>query len=209
MNTHELQRVPLDSRAADYIRKKLKRGRSFARLLSVRDELVRGMTSTYVPSDARVAVYSFEKGIFPESAVTSRTPRGTWIRKPNADTTLASLLIEFLARSEAHVVIFEEYILTANDLRSGGIETTTVTCGDEVYHVLVHDDVHDENAVKATIKRARSWQFLGAMSSVSSSSILSPGADIKEEVLQDLAKEATVLIVGAYDGESFLMSRRS
>ena len=204
----KFRELELDKRASQYILEKLKRGNAFADLLKTRDDLVAGPVSTYLPFDPGVGpLHSFDRYIFPESKVTAAIPRNAWIPSPDSDPALVSFLQTFLAQAEAHMIV-EEYLLNSDDLDSGRIETRTASFRDEVYHLLTHDDGHAEDSIWQTIRRARTWQFLGAMTSLPKEMLPFREATIAKETLEILAERATSLVIGAYDGEGFLISPR-
>jgi len=93
-------------------------------------------------------------------------------------------------------------------LQSCGLPTLIFE--DEVYHFISHRDAEDEERILQTIRGASDvWLFYGVMTSFSKTgdAALEAGV-IGREVLQTCAEKAERIIVGAYDGESYLIWHR-
>jgi hypothetical protein len=78
---------------------------------------------------------------------------------------------------------------------------------DEVYYVLDEKDANDEEKIARTVRDAQSgWHFVGVMSLPPRNGRLSGGGrNLSADDLRALAERAVVILVGAYDGEGYLV----
>ena len=207
----------LGPEAVSYIRDCLANGKTLARYLLQRPDLESGTVTTFLPSDVgKEAATQFKWGgklrRDPATFVYHTEPDGSrtrWEPVPNTDPWLISILQEFLGAGGDRVAIFENEVALPGDpwlsLPRWDI-LQTVIFGNEVYHVLSNRDAEDEERILTTIKGADSWLFIGAMTSLSEPPDLPlEGGTVDDEVLKTFAQRAEKIVVGAYDGESYLI----
>jgi hypothetical protein len=70
--------------------------------------------------------------------------------------------------------------------------------------LLTEADLSAVSKIERTIRMARSWLFIGVMSGMTEA-ISANEPSLSEDDLMSLAEEAEGIIVGAYDGEGFLL----
>ncbi len=207
----------LGPEAVNYIRDCLANGKTLARYLLERPDLESGTVTTFLPSDvSEEAATQFKWGgklkRDPATFVYRTEPDGSttrWEPKPNTDPWLVSILQRFLRGRAERVCVFENELASPGDpwlsLPRWDILQTAIF-ENEVYHLLSNRDAENEERILTTIKGANAWLFIGAMTSVSKASDLALEADtVDDEVLEMFAQRAEKIVVGAYDGESYLI----
>lgn len=214
MNTNVLvcQDVTLDGEAIDYIIERLNQGKTLATHLlskSLRSGVVR--TLLPVSADHSTLLNFYEGGKLPS------LPQSTWrqiqggyaVPIPSTDACLAEVIQRFLAQSDQHLCIFEDNLASATDPGLKTVASVICTYNDEVYYLLTHQDaVGDLHRIETTIRDAQSIPtFIGVLTSWRSKGgkFLTTSGQLTEDSLTQLALRAEQIIVGAYDGESYLI----
>ena len=207
------EEVVLGLEAVDYIVACLKEGRTLAKYLLSR-ELTTGRVRTLLPpgADHSMSTSFRTGGKFPDS------PQSTWrslegggyaVPIPNANACLASIIQSFLTHSSQNLCIFENALARASDPYLTTLTSTICTCDDEVYHLLTSKDVTEKHCrIETTIEEAMSIPiFVGALTSWPGecSGALTTGKCLTADSLSQLALRAEQIIIGAYDGESYLI----
>lgn len=214
---NECVEINLGPEAISYIRDCLANGKTLATYLLERLDLENGSVTTFLPPDvSKEAASQFKWGgkLYrdPETFVYHTEPDGSttrWEPVPNTDPWLVSILQEFLRGGTERVCVFENEVALPGDpwlsLPRWDI-LQTVIFGNEVYHLLSNRDAENEERILSTIRGARSWLFIGAMTSLSQASDLPLEAGrLDGEALKMFAQRAEKIVVGAYDGESYLI----
>ncbi len=195
----KIREVQLGAPAVDYIASCLANGKSLARLLAKTINLGAGRVVTYLPdwvSEERAA--AFNSGFFAGGPGKEFAFAGGIIRPD-----LSAIIREFLAHGDAQLCIFEDQLAEPSYPFVARRNLPTFIHGDEVYLALAGGDQEDVSRVRATIHAARSWLFIGAMvSGVPFSELKNP---LTDGDLLRLAEHTERLIIGAYDGEGFLI----
>jgi hypothetical protein len=196
----------LGSPANEHILECLKYGHTLSRhLLRRRQGLKEGRVITRLPLGANTGeLDKFEwGGKYPPAA----DAKGL----PSARDDLVSRIGDFLKRKEGGVCIFENYLARRTDPALSRARSRVRLYGDEVYHVLTEEDAKPE-PIKAAVAEAEGLPiFIGALSTLPQGSrIYSAQRELAGEELRALADRAEKIIVGAYDGEGYLIwgSRR-
>ncbi len=196
----------LEPAANEYILECLEYGHSLSRhLRRRRQDLKEGRVITRLPLGANTGeLDKFEwGGKYPLAAEAKRLP--------STRDDLVSLVGDFLRRKEGGVCVFENYLARRTDPVLSRARSRVLFYGDEVYHVLAEEDAKPE-LIKATIAEAETLPiFIGALSILPQDSrIYSAQRELAGEELRSLADRAEKFIVGAYDGEGYLIweSRR-
>ena len=214
---NECAEINLGPEAVSYIRDCLANGKTLARYLLQRLDLESGAVTTFLPSDvSEEAATQFKWGgkLYrdPATFVYHTEPDGSttrWEPVPNTDPWLASILREFLGAGPERVCVFEnESALPSHPWLSlpRWAILQTLIFENEVYHLLSNRDAENEERILTTIRIADSWLFIGAMTSLSQASDLPLEAGrLDDEALKMFAQRAERIVVGAYDGESYLI----
>jgi hypothetical protein len=123
---------------------------------------------------------------------------------PNLDALLVSRIATHLKSHHLAICMFENALAHANDPWLYQSKVHTLICGQDVYHFLTNED--DPNLIQLTVKKARSIEppLVGVLSE-SSSPPSFPDGRIKLSDLRRIAERTEQLLVGAYDGEGFLV----
>lgn len=204
----------LGPEAISYIRERLAHGKTLAKYLLERVDLESGTVMTFLPSDvSKEAASEFKWGgklkRDPATFVYHTEPDGSttrWEPVPNTDPWLVSILQEFLGAGRERVGIFENELASPGDPWLSSWDMQTLIFENEVYHLLSNKDADNEQTILTTIRGAGNWLFIGAMTSLSEPSDLPlEGGTLDDQVLKMFAERAAKIVVGAYDGESYLI----
>jgi len=201
--------------ALEYMRERLGQGKTLAHYLLQRDDLPRGRITTCLPPSVPAdEVEEFRAGYKlkrdPATFRYRKEPDGSvtrWEPKPNTDPWLASVVQWFLCGGLDRICIFENSMALPRDpwLQSCGLPT--LIFGDEVYHGVSNRHAENEERILQTIRGASDvWLFYGVMTSLANTNGPSlETATIDRDFLQVCAQRAEKVVVGAYDGESYLI----
>lgn len=199
--------------ALRFFRERLANGRTLAQHALTTLPLPTGQISTFLPA-----------GVIPRSLEDFRAggklptpPTSDWkglqstdetllmIPVPNTDYWLVKKIKDYLLQSKNRVCIFEDALKHPSDVVMRKLSTRYAIFGDEIYHLLFHEDAHDER-IAETVNAARSVPtFIGAMSVWSGEPQEIRLRVLSLAQLQLLANSAQKLFVGAYDGEGYLI----
>lgn len=125
---------------------------------------------------------------------------------PNHDVCLAEYISAALCTGTNRLCMFENLVARAGDPYLSRVGSRLRFLRDEVFHVAVVGDTDD--SIVSTLKDAKSGPIVvGALSSVVGISPFQhrePGI-IHELDLDEIVQNATQVLLGAYDGESYLV----
>jgi hypothetical protein len=121
-----------------------------------------------------------------------------------AEHKLGLYISSFLGRTENHCAVFEHALARASDPFLAGETSQYFICGGDVYFFLTARDLDVEVILKA-IQSAKTYLFNGVLADLSEISAISNREHVTEQTLRKLAENTKHLIVGAYDGEGYLM----
>ena len=207
-------RYELDRRAVDYVRHQLAGGRTLSGLLDRRIEREEGSIVTYLPEGLRESdLYELGDGILPDRHPGVQHPQvmmgdGTvWdaTLKSNMDEVLGVTLQSHLTAGEDRLCLFEDNAMSADLLAADDSGVRTGSLGNEVYRLLLPDDADHPDRVLQTIRRARSWPFVAALTSDPSGPESWSRETLDYRQLETAAQRAEQVLIGAYDGEGFLL----
>lgn len=215
MNTY--REIQLGGRANAYIREYLARGNTLAMHLLQQQDLGQGEVTTYLPSDISIEeAMRFTTGgkiqVLTRSAHFLEGSDGSMWKVdpiPNTDSYLADVIQAFLEETQDRVCIFEDATSKPNDPVLSPSDERILVLQEEVYYVLFGRSASEE-VIRQTIRDANSiWHFVCAMISFQSSEMsFCERRQITSHELQVLAKGTEKLVVGAYDGEGYLVWSR-
>lgn len=209
--------ITLGPEATEYIRKCLDDRNTLARYLLQKLDLGRGRVVTFLPSDVTAeAAKQFTTGgklpMPPESQWRYAEGEGskwTMVPIPDTDSYLVAIIEAFLSAKEGRVCIFEDALSRPNDPILSRSAARLLTFHNEVYHFLSGRAVKSSQ-IRQTIRQAKSIPlFIGALTSVPEKSSFSHKARkitiTSDERLRGLAARSEKIVVGAYDGEGYLI----
>jgi hypothetical protein len=199
-----------------YIRKCLINGKTLANYLIRTCNLERGKLITFLPTDTNEeAVKQFttggklkEEGL-KEEIIKPEGSKLTKVPTPNTDLWLVSIIRSFLTTDVKRLCIFENALAKPSDPWLSSKKMPVFTFHEEVYHFLLGTDAENEK-IGETIRIATSHLFIGVMTSVPQETGFSlGGGEITSQELIGFAEKTEKIIVGAYDGEGYLIWRRA
>lgn len=214
MNTY--REIMFGSEAIKYIYECLKDGKTLSRYLLEKLDLKSGKVTTFLPAD----ISDEEAKRFTEGKLKEPPPQthryitaenGAKLRMvPKLDMSfwLINVIQTFLNIEAKRCCIFEDANAQPNDPYLASIKTRFLIFNEEVYHFLLWKDLDAERILK-TIRHAESWLFIGAMTSIPEESVFSHEAQkitiASDELIRLLAERTEKIVVGAYDGEGYLI----
>ena len=183
---------------------------SLAHHLLRRGDLADGRIITYAPQDSpEDSLYQFREGgklkIDPATIVYQEGGRLEPI--PNTNSWLIAIVQGHLRGGPDRVCVFEDSMSSPSDAWIAGSRLRPQVFENVVYFALFNRDAEDKQKVENTIRHTKNvWLFYGVMSSLPEEMHLDPeGGPINSDVLEMLARRAEKIVVGAYDGESYLI----
>ncbi|MBI1923433.1 hypothetical protein HYR99_04195 [Candidatus Poribacteria bacterium] len=194
MNTY--REVSLPTEANKYIRECLEDGNSLAKHLLTQLERESGRVVTFLPHGvAPGTTQQFKSG-----GVTSAKESESW---------LVTLIQASLSRGEGCLCFLENALARPSDPILSSSKTRILIFRDEIYHFLSERDVESEK-IRQTIRRAESPHlFIGIVTSLPKERSFPYEARkvtiTSDELLRDLAERTEKIVVGAYDGEGYLV----
>jgi len=217
--------ITLGPEAIDYIRDRLAEGKTLAKFLLDRGDLDKGSVITFLPSDADLSrMNNFSRGGVlpappPETHHHYTTANGTRtlvVPVPDTSTQLAAMIQEFLKQEDARICLFESAVAKPTDgflSTPNAKDLCVLTLDEDVYFLLKEND--DLEMIDKTLRYAKSYLVLGVLVHFSDKDqFLSLDEDpLRKELTVDelkvLAEKTEKIIVGAYDGEGYLIWSRN
>jgi len=183
-----------------YVKKSLAIGKSLLNILLKTFDFQKGKAITFLPAEVSVdAAKQFTTGGKLAQATSSLTITPT----PTSVSLLVSEIATFLKARQRRSCIMENALAKPSDPYLAPFKNKILTFGEEVYHYLLPEDAQDETISKA-VKVASSYLFIGALSSLPQA--ITPTAGVVAlDILKEYAARAEKIIVGAYDGEGYVI----
>ena len=211
----ELVEIRLGREAAEYMRQRLRRGNTLARYLLERHDLDRGTIVTFLPPGlSEEDIEDLESGgnlppPGPSKCVT--LPGGArGIAVPVSDEAapvLAARIRAFLYQEERGLCVFEDAWSDPGEPRPEHVRDRMLTRGKEVYFACTGE--LEAEAIRRTFRVIPFWILLGAMTSMPQvGRFPRRRGNVSRGELRSLAENTKKIIVGAYDGESYLIWSR-
>ncbi len=119
---------------------------------------------------------------------------------------MAAHIRVFLKAGNLNACVFEDWSVKAGDPNLSSSKSHILTFHGEVYYVLFGGDVEDSR-IETTVAEARRLPVsFGVMTSVpDEASNVNMKAGLDCDLLRSLAERTERIVVGAYDGESYLI----
>lgn len=192
----QLKKFSVTQKAMPFFREYLGYGKTFSKLLLENHDLKQGDISIYFPPEVVLHDDFRYSVLYPLKNKLSY----------DVDIFGVEFVQQFLSQGKNKICIFEDanaeptdpYLQRRPDLPWLGFKN-------EVYHIL-DSNRNDKKLVNEVIRYAQSWLTIGALTSF-------PGGfefqfsthKIEENVLKILAQNTVSIILGAYDGEGYLI----
>ena len=212
----KFKEVKLDRRVFRFIQEKLKNGLKLSGHLINRFKLISGEVVILLPEDLEVMekqLYSFKDGILPLPPESEMTFHRNSVDIPVTamDSYLAKTVKEFLSQSKNNLCIFEDAIGSSGEYGEDniGMHTSVLIHNNRVYHLIRGMDV-DQKEIQTDIENSTSAlpQFVGALVTLKNEHeylCVSKKCNVKEEELCLISERTVKIIIGAYDGEGYLI----
>jgi hypothetical protein len=203
--------IDLGLEGFEYVKECLQSGKTLSGFLIHRIQESQGAVTTFLPSHVtesaakefhfggKAIVLPNDGSVFSKEAVEVKT-------RFNAVEQLSSVISKFLVKNDQCLCIFEDALASTGDPFLLSTDNRFASYGDEVYYILCNEDAARLDKIVKTIRQANSWLCIGAMASLPANceSILKSGK-LSRRDLEVIAKGTQKIIVGAYDGEGFLI----
>jgi hypothetical protein len=120
---------------------------------------------------------------------------------------LSRVVGEYLLGGADRVCVFEDWIASPGSALVANSDLRPYVFENIVYFALFHEDAENRERIESTIQNAEDvWLFYGVISSLPEEMHLDPeGGLISGQIMEMLAQRAEKIVVGAYDGESYLI----
>jgi hypothetical protein len=123
---------------------------------------------------------------------------------PNTSAILATIISEHLVATSSRVCVFEDANTRPSDPVFHRIKTPVFTFENEVYH-FARGGAADSGEIQQLIRAASSWLVIGVLAALPSGVVLENRSEVPDATLDALASGAEKIIVGAYDGEGYVI----
>lgn len=185
----EYKEIVVGSDALRYVAEQLAGGRSLSREIASLLDISAGTVRTFVPVQVQeITHYHLIEGGFMD-------------RHKNMDW-LIDAIRGFLATGEGTGCVWEDPEMESHDPCVASCTFPLMFFGDDVYHLLAGYQ-SDRNKIESAIREATSsWRSLGVMTTVPTDL---GGKVLSCENLRALAVNAQKIVLGAFDGEGYLI----
>lgn len=193
--------IELGAEGIQYVKERLELGMTLSRFLLQICDFNNGTAKTLLPPNvSKEAVKQFEYG-GKLKQVTQYVPTTRF--------WLVSEIQKFLTGGEKRLCVFEEALWKPSDPCVVPYRNKILTYMNEVYHYLSFNEAQQEEIISQVVRRADSDLFIGIFTSIpDDSSFASGGRELSLDELRLYAERAEQIVVGAYDGESYVIWHR-
>lgn len=206
----------LGGAALDYVEETLRSGLTLARLVVQSTDLERGTVYTFLPPhvNQQEAVAFTEGGKLPTPPESQwlRTPTGVLVPVPSTISYVANFASTSLSDGQGRVYVLEDQVSSPRSPHLENLDFNTLTVNAEVYYMLTGKDSTEDRVEKAIRTAETVPVFISFLSILSSSwrhsLTRSRRTEVELEALAAIASTVTSIIIGAYDGESYLIWQR-
>ena len=219
MNTYK--EFILGPEAIEYVQKSLGMGKTLAHFIMVKSSSWRGKVFTFFPKDFLIKdndINEFMWGKLPQPSPTHKITRKNgkkliYVPLPSTQEYLITLIQKYLNEKEGRMCIFEDPYGKPSDLFFSSKEflsmnISTLIFGNDIYYSLTKKDSDREHVTKVFNQGfAFSPPTIAIITSVSGKNWLpvKKQSEITLEQLKMLTDRAEKIIIGAYDGEGYLI----
>jgi len=202
--------------AEQYIRDRLADGNALSKALLKLLPIERGQIITCLPPGVvPQSLQDFSTGgklptphTSEWKAAESRGESLLMIPVPSTSAWITSKIREYLREESDHLCVLEDALARPTDPALRKRATRHTVHGDEVYHILLSQDAQYER-VEATLRAATSTlPLIGILSTSEETRSGDSLGTLSTVLLEALASRAQKILVGAYDGEGYLVWER-
>lgn len=204
--------------AMSYVRDQLRYGTALGESILANIDIDTGVVSTYFPSDVDPdALLRFSSGgVLGREAgsvgVSAAGERYIVEKISTMDQWLVDYVHESLKSEQSRLCIFEDFMGDFEYVSRQQVGSQVVHTGDETYHLITAENA-DKLTIEATIYAVRvAWRFLCVLATgadaVAEGSLIN-SKELSRNQIDNISRNAQKIIVGAYDGEGYLIWGRS
>jgi hypothetical protein len=210
---NNLVEVVLGGEAVRHMEYCLRHGKTLAKFLLEQFDLNAGRITTFLPSNVspQAAEDFMSGGKFPAEppvvAITKEGERVTMQRIPNCNEHLVRIIEAFISEREGRACVFEDALAAPGDPFLSRSVAQLLVYGNEVYHLLIGRDVRTRTMSQALSQAHSIPIFIGVLTSVvDENNLVGPSPrSITAVELRAFAEGTERIIVGAYDGEGYVL----
>ena len=216
----KFQEISLGHEAIEYIRKRLEqRWRTLCEYVLEKIELETGQVTTPIAEGGHIEeIYDFEGGRVVPTAPESEWYRGTGpdgqkfiaIPKHVVDAHVVEAIRSFLGARKGGICILEDAMGRPGDRGLQLNKSYFVTFQNEVYHLLIGRELSDSEIVQSMSEAEHAYPPLfGILTSLPDAGhTFFTTHKLTPDILRVMAERTEKIIVGAYDGEGYLIWHR-
>lgn len=214
----KLKQYVLNNRAIAYIRYALGEGFSLARLLLNRQDLEEGHVVTFLPENlSEEQLYDFRAGgkllVPPNAVLQTFDSLGRAIKIepiPSTLSHLALLIHDYLIKECQAIAVFQDGMAEATDKWITQNQNYRIMIAEgRVYHFLTTEDAEPSKIERVVSKAETIYPpLIGVMAVVEAELLGRWGenrVEVSREELSILAAQSDQIVIGAYDGEGYLI----
>lgn len=215
---NHFREITLGTEAIDYIRQRLASGNTLATWLLQRADIDNGRVVTFLPPYVNEeAAKEFTTGgkisepFFESHENVTNDQASAWkmVPTPNTDLLLVETIQAFLTTGEERICILEDPLAKANDPGLTTAGARVLVFKEEVYYLLSEPEVEGKRVLESIRRAATHWLFIGAMTSMPKGFAFTPDTQqLTARELRAIAEQTEKIIIGAYDGEGYLIWNR-
>lgn len=193
------QDLALDTQALLFVEDNLRKGLTLSRQVLTCLDISGGSVVAYLPPDIDTSTI--------KTRLSDEFRFGYITKLGGTLNCIVEFVKSYLSAESRRIVIFENANASANDPRLDE-DGNVLIFGDEVYYMLSSKD-SDEDVRNSIVSANSLWIHIGILTSVPDISDWDPKSTLGSADISDLAKRVEHIIVGAFDGEGFLIWSRS
>jgi hypothetical protein len=207
--------ITLDSRALDYIRENLTSGYTLAKRVARSVDLTSGKVVTLLPENAKTdSLYDFQlSGKLPQrdseaTSFISDEMQWAMVPIPTADECLVEYISQFFRSGIERMCVIQNALASPSDGWISRSKDRFLFFEHEVYGPITSDEADRKANIQQAIKNHASIgpPTLAVLTKVPNvSKFHNQKLNITSEDLNAFAAETEAIIVGAYDGESYVI----
>lgn len=225
MGTEEMidgyREIVIGTEAIAYVKERLNKGKTLARLLLQRQALEQGRVVAALPQYAgdelaKNFLGGFHKEASPVAQDIDLTTGGTGrhiVPKVRTVDWLTEVIHEFLSKKEGGICLLENGLALPSDPWLQRRKSKICVLENDVYHMVSSENVAKGKIMSAIGEAEGAWPpLVGVLARIPLEKIeqyeLREEVRITEKDLTLVAEQADKIIVGAYDGEGYLLWNR-
>ncbi len=217
MIANVLEEITLGREAIGYITESLQDGEELSQILLKTIKLEAGSVVTYLPTGTALPSYQqFRLGgvLKPIPALTTQSEVELTVparvsATPNLDNSIVSSIKTYLNSRPSPLCLFENHLAKPDDSWLARARLHNLIVGTTVCHYLTSADSLDVALIQLTVGKSRSIRppLIAVLTRLFDEATSLETGSVAEGDLKKMAERTQELIVGAYDGEGFVVWR--